>query len=381
MSLYAQNNLLGILGGGQLGRLLIPSALDLGISLKFMDKDGSVCQASTPNFRIGSLQKKDDILDFAKDCKIISVEIESINCEALQEIEYQGKIVRPSSKILEIVQDKLIQKEYFLKNNFPTAPFYKISEYFNLEFYKDKLPLIVKLRKSGFDGRGVFQIQNLNELENLNDLHYIEDKIHFTKEIAVMVVRNSKGQILSYPCVEMDFHSEKYILQTIFSPARIPPKISKKAKEIAEELARNLNLIGLLAVEFFLTSDDEIIINEISPRPHNSAHHTIDQFSHSQFDLMLRALFDLPLPDISSNKKYSSMINIFCAKENETVSKNSAFYFKIFEELLSIPNLFIHWYNKNKIVPFRKLGHITLLSDTIPYLENKTKWIQEKLNI
>ena len=365
-----------ILGGGQLGKMLIPPAQELGIDIHFLDKADAVCRTYNTNFKIGNLQSKKDIIKFTENIKNVSIEIENINCDALYFLESIGKIVRPSAKVLELIQDKLSQKKFYKKNNFPTAEFYEINKESEIKNLNLTYPLIKKIKKSGFDGRGVFEISSIHELSNIKNYDfYLEKKIKFKKELAVMVVRDLKGKIVSYPSVEMKFNKAKKILETVMSPSLINEKLEKEVVEISKEIASKLKIVGLLAVEFFLDENNNPLINEVSPRPHNSAHHTIEQFSISQFEMMLRTLLCIPIFEPRKYTKCSSMVNIFMKNKLNNIKKLNIF----FNNLLKIKDLHLHWYGKKDFIPFRKLGHVTILSDSYKELLIKTKIVEKEL--
>ncbi len=380
MSLYDTQKRLGVLGGGQLGQMLIPPALHLGIELLFMDKAGSICQSVSPNFYEGSLVNAGDVLRFSKYCDILSIEIENVSCEGLAQAQAEGLLVRPAIKLIELVQDKLLQKEYYQKNHFPTAPFFSITTLAQLSQSlpsQFSLPLVQKMRKSGFDGRGVVQIKKIEDLSYaFQEPSILEKKINFEREVAVLVVRDARGNMVSYPCVEMCFHPEKNILIKLFCPAPISPLLEKRLQECARDLANSLEVIGLLAVEYFVISEDEFLINEIAPRPHNSAHHTIKHFDISQFEMMLRALYDLPLLIPQKMAAYSSMINIFLFEEGLETRDLKCFLADL-EGLMGKKNVYPYWYGKKEIRPFRKLGHLTVLSDSYDELLLQTRMIEE----
>jgi 5-(carboxyamino)imidazole ribonucleotide synthase len=286
---YGKDLRLGVLGGGQLGRMLIQAANDLNIHIHCLDPDPNApCSEIAHSFSCGSLTDFNTVLNFGSDKHLITVEIENVNVEALIELEKKGVKVFPQPNVLKLIQDKGLQKEFYLKNNIPTAAFELISSKAEL-LLKTDFPFVHKLRTGGYDGKGVKIISNLSEAEQSFDApSVIEEKIDFQKELSVLVARNEKGEIKTFPLVECEFNPEANLVEFLFSPAEVSPEIELKAKEIASQLIEKLNMVGLLAVELFLTKSNELLVNEIAPRPHNSGHHTIECCTTSQFSQHLR---------------------------------------------------------------------------------------------
>ena len=373
---YGKDLRLGVLGGGQLGRMLIQAANDLNIHIHCLDPDPNApCSEIAHSFSCGSLTDFNTVLNFGSDKHLITVEIENVNVEALAELEKKGVKVFPQPNVLKLIQDKGLQKEFYLKNNIPTAAFELISSKAEL-LSKTNFPFVHKLRTGGYDGKGVKIISNLSEAEQSFDApSVIEEKIDFQKELSVLVARNEKGEIKTFPLVECEFNPEANLVEFLFSPADVSPEIELKAKEIASQLIEKLNMVGLLAVELFLTKSNELLVNEIAPRPHNSGHHTIECCTTSQFSQHLRAILNLPLGDTSLIQA-GAMINLVGEKEF-----NGPVIYDGLENLLSIPGVFPHLYGKEISKPFRKMGHITITGKDINELKAKRDKIKGLIRV
>ena len=373
---YGKDLRLGVLGGGQLGRMLIQAANDLNIHIHCLDPDPNApCSEIAHSFSCGSLTDFNTVLNFGSDKHLITVEIENVNVEALVELEKKGVKVFPQPNVLKLIQDKGLQKEFYLKNNIPTAAFELISSKAEL-LLKTDFPFVHKLRTGGYDGKGVKIISNLSEAEQSFDApSVIEEKIDFQKELSVLVARNEKGEIKTFPLVECEFNPEANLVEFLFSPAEVSPEIELKAKEIASQLIEKLNMVGLLAVELFLTKSNELLVNEIAPRPHNSGHHTIECCTTSQFSQHLRAILNLPLGDTSLIQA-GAMINLVGEKEF-----NGPVIYDGLENLLSIPGVFPHLYGKEISKPFRKMGHITITGKNINELKAKRDKIKGLIRV
>ena len=373
---YGKDLRLGVLGGGQLGRMLIQAANDLNIHIHCLDPDTNApCSEIAHSFSCGSLTDFNTVLNFGSDKHLITVEIENVNVEALAELEKKGVKVFPQPNVLKLIKDKGLQKEFYIKNNIPTAAFELIPSKAEL-LLKTDFPFVHKLRTGGYDGKGVKIISNLSEAEQSFDApSVIEEKIDFQKELSVLVARNEKGEIKTFPLVECEFNPEANLVEFLFSPADVSPEIELKAKEIASQLIEKLNMVGLLAVELFLTKSNELLVNEIAPRPHNSGHHTIECCTTSQFSQHLRAILNLPLGDTSLIQA-GAMINLVGEKEF-----NGPVIYDGLENLLSIPGVFPHLYGKEISKPFRKMGHITITGKNIDELKAKRDKIKGLIRV
>lgn len=369
-SRFGQTHRLGILGGGQLGRMFIQEAINYAIDVHIMDIDESspsypVCTSFTK----GDITNYEDVMNFGENLDVLTVEIENVNVEALYELEKNGVHIYPQPRVLEIVKDKGLQKEFYLTNNIPTSPFVYLDSFNSPDDLKNKLPFVVKLRTGGYDGRGVEVIRSEKDLDKLfNAPCIVEDFVPFAKELSVIVARNHSGEVVVYPTVECEFN-EVNLVAYLFSPADVKSEIETKAKEIAVDLIQKLDMVGILAVEMFLTNNGDLLVNEIAPRPHNSGHHTIECNVTSQFEQHFRSIFDLPLgsPEMT---RFGAMLNILGSDGYE----GPAEYLGI-REAITYPGVHVHLYGKANTKTNRKMGHVTVAGSNM----SEVKSIVEKI--
>ena len=373
---YSEDMRIGLLGGGQLGRMLLQEAIDLNIHLHCLDPDNNApCAKIAHSFTVGSLTDYETVINFGKDKKLISVEIENVNVEALKELEKSGVKVFPQPHILELIQDKGLQKQFYLENQIPTAPFVLIKSKAEL-LEKAMFPIVHKLRKGGYDGRGVNVLKSKEDAENSFDFPSIlEEKIPFVKELSVIVARNEKGQTITFPAVECEFNPEANLVEFLFAPAEISSEIEKQAADLAIDVIEKLGMVGLLAVEFFLDENGNLLVNEIAPRPHNSGHHTIECNVTSQFAQHLRAILNLPLGS-TEIMQAGAMINLLGEKGFE----GKAVYDGL-DLALEIEGVYPHIYGKEITKPFRKMGHVTITDLTIEKVKAKAKKVQGLIKV
>ena len=372
MNFYTSQNKLGILGGGQLGKMLINEANKLNISCKVMDPNKEApCSNLVENFIVGDLLNYDDVYNFGKNVEVLTIEIENVNTDALKKLEEEGVKVYPSSENIKTIQNKSVQKNFYLKNNLPSS-FFKtydnIDDLINeAENKKCNYPFVWKSARFGYDGKGVKVINNIEDLKTLPNIEcIIEDKISIKKELSIIVARNKRSQEKNFPTVEMEFNQEN-LVDKVICPAQISDDLNNKAIQLALKTSRAFNHIGLLAIELFITDNDEILINEVAPRPHNSGHHTIECCLISQFEQHLRAIFNLNLGS-TSIKIPGIMLNLV----GEEKHFGEAIYDNI-EGALKIPGASIHIYGKKDTKPHRKMGHITIVNKDL----NKAKEFAE----
>lgn len=374
---YYQNNFkLGILGGGQLGRMLIQSGIDLNIAFSVLDPDANApCNQLAP-FKIGNLTDYDTVIQFGKSCDLITIEIENVNTQALADLEKMGKKVFPQPHLIELIQDKRTQKNFFIENEIPTADFILTTSKEDVSKQVDFLPAVNKLAKEGYDGRGVQILRNKNDMEKAFDAPGLLEKlINFDKEIAVIVAKNEDGAIASYPAVEMAFHPEKNLVEYLFAPAQLTEAIQQKADAIARKVIDRLGLIGILAVEMFVTNAGEVLVNEVAPRPHNSGHQTIEANETSQYEQHLRAILNLPLGS-TKMRSNSAMVNLL----GEDGYTGDAKY-KGMQKVLSTEGVHVHLYGKKITKPFRKMGHVTIVDNNMESLKKKTFFVKNNLKV
>ena len=372
MNFYTSQNKLGILGGGQLGKMLINEANKLNISCKVMDPNKEApCSNLVENFIVGDLLNYDDVYNFGKNVEVLTIEIENVNTDALKKLEEEGVKVYPSSENIKTIQNKSVQKNFYLKNNLPSSFFKTYDNVDDLineaENKKCKYPFVWKSARFGYDGKGVKVINNIEDLKTLPNIEcIIEDKISIKKELSVIVARNKRSQEKNFPTVEMEFNQEN-LVDKVICPAQISDDLNNKAIQLALKTSRAFNHIGLLSIELFITDNDEILINEVAPRPHNSGHHTIECCLISQFEQHLRAIFNLNLGS-TSIKIPGIMLNLV----GEEKHFGEAIYDNI-EGSLKIPGASIHIYGKKDTKPHRKMGHITIVNKDL----NKAKEFAE----
>jgi 5-(carboxyamino)imidazole ribonucleotide synthase len=365
MNYFSSNFKLGILGGGQLGKMMISETRKFDIQTYVLDpSDEAPCKIACNKFFKGSLTDFETVYNFGKQVDILTFEIELVNIEALEKLESEGIKVYPSPKTLKLIQNKGIQKKFYIDNNIPTS---KFEIYSNLENLKSaiqnqhstiKFPFVWKCTEFGYDGNGVKIVRSIEDLENLPNVECIaEEMIAFKNELAVIVVRNLNGNVRNYPVVEMEFHPEANQVEYVICPARIDEKVAQKAIAIALKVSESFNHIGLLAVEMFQTQDDEILVNEVAPRPHNSGHHTIEASYTSQFENHLRAILNLPLGKCDS-KVAGIMVNLVGSEgfSGQVVYEN-------IEKIMAIDGVTPHIYGKKETRPFRKMGHVTIVNE------------------
>ena len=367
---------LGILGGGQLGRMFIQEAINYNIHVHIMDNDKKAPSAASANtFTKGDINNYDDVVAFGKNLDTLTVEIENVNIEALYHLEKNGVHVFPQPRVLEIIKDKGLQKQFYKKNNIPTSDFELLPSNPDKTSLAQKIPFVQKLRTGGYDGRGVEVIKSEYDLQKIFQEPSIAEKlVPFTKELSVIVARNKKGETAVYPTVECEFN-EVNLVEFLFSPAEITRVIEQKATAIAIDIINKLDMVGLLAVELFLCEDGELLVNEVAPRPHNSGHHTIECNITSQFEQHLRSILNMPLgaTDIT---QFGVMLNLLGSEGYN----GKAFYDGLLD-VLSIKGVHIHLYGKEVTKPNRKMGHITIAKESMPEAITLAKDIKHRIKV
>tara|TARA_B100001939_G_scaffold321833_1_gene311766 strand:- start:903 stop:2039 length:1137 start_codon:yes stop_codon:yes gene_type:complete len=365
---------IGVLGGGQLGRMLIQEATNLNLHIHILDPDKNApCSSIAQSFTCAPLTDYDAVIEFGKDKSLITVEIENVNIEALETLEKSGIPVYPQPRVLRIIKDKGTQKEFYKEHHIPTSPFTLYENKEALINANINYPAVQKLRTGGYDGKGV---QILKDASNsFEDAHLIEELVDFEKEISIIVSRNNRGEISTFPSVECEFNPEAHLVEFLFSPAEISADIEQKAKEIASDVINKLDMVGILAVEMFLTKSGEILVNEIAPRPHNSGHHTIECCKTSQFAQHLRSVIGLPLGD-TSLVQAGAMINLLGEKGYTGTAK-----YEGLDELLKFSGVYPHLYGKEITKPMRKMGHITITGASLNEVKRTAEAIKGVVKI
>lgn len=368
---------IGVLGGGQLGRMMIQSAINYNLHVSCLDPDANApCKSIANEFTVGSLTDYKTVYKFGQDKDVITIEIENVNVEALFALQKEGKKIFPQPEVIEIIKDKGLQKMFYQRNDIPSPDFFLVENKTQIEKYKDFFPFFQKLRTGGYDGKGVVKLGHPNKIEHAFEApSVLERLVDFDKEISIIVARNESGEVKCFPAVECEFNSEANLVEFLFSPAQIKKSIDKQATEIAIKIAEKLNIVGILAVELFVTKDGKVLVNEVAPRPHNSGHQTIEANITSQFEQHLRAILNLPLGDTSIIKP-SVMINLLGEKNHEGIAKYEGLL-----DAIKYKGVYIHLYGKKTTKPFRKMGHVTVLDDDIDLAKKKAITVKDLIKI
>ncbi|MDQ3109148.1 MAG: 5-(carboxyamino)imidazole ribonucleotide synthase [Bacteroidota bacterium] len=375
------NKKIGILGGGQLGKMLCASAANWHIQTMVLNPTIE-CPASLvcKNVYSGNYNDYETVYRFGKLADIITIEIENVNTEALIKLSREGKTVHPNPLSLHIIQDKGLQKDFFLKNNLKSSPYIlcenkeKINEL--IKTGKISFPFVQKLRKAGYDGKGVAVINTADDLHKMMDAPcVIEQKVKIKKELSVIAARDIDGNVSCFAPVEMIFHEEANLVKYLICPAQISEQVVKNATLLATKTIKEFDIVGILAVEMFLDENDELLINEVAPRPHNSGHHTIESAFTSQYEQQLRAILGLSLGSTEMILP-SLMLNIL----GEPGYKGTVKYEGL-EKCMEIKGAKIHLYGKTETAPYRKMGHITILDDSVENAKNKAEYIGKYLKV
>jgi 5-(carboxyamino)imidazole ribonucleotide synthase len=374
-SFYSKNFRLGILGGGQLGRMLIQVATNYDVRISVLDPAADApCSKLAHDFTVGDFNDYDTVYRFGQTVDVLTIEIEHVNVEALEALEKEGKKVYPSPRILRIVKDKGLQKQFYKDNDIATAPFTLIDN--KSELSSAQLPIVQKMRTGGYDGKGVTVLKTEADLEHAFDVpSVLEEMVDFEKELSIIIARNESGQIKSFPLVEMEFNHEANLVEFLFSPAAVDYSIEQKACALAHRLVEKMNFVGLLAVEMFLDKKGNILVNEIAPRPHNSGHHTIEACVTSQYEQMMRAILNLPLGDTTLIRP-AVMINLLGEK-----GFSGPVHYRGLEEVMMWPGVYVHLYGKADTKPFRKMGHVTVCNNNLEEAKTSARKVMETVKV
>ena len=374
-SYFSSDFKLAILGGGQLGKMMLYETRKFDIQTAVLDPSPVAPARLAANyFEQGDLMDFDTVYNFGKQADVITFEIEAVNVDALERLQQEGKRVYPSPETLRKIQNKGDQKDFYFQKNIPTAAYVR---YENLDALKLALtanqisfPFVWKSTTGGYDGKGVQVVRRQEDLEKLADVACIvESMIPFKNELAVIVVRNPDGEVKTYPVVEMEFHPEANQVEYVICPARIDDAVAQKAREVATQVSEAFMHVGLLAVELFQTQDDAILVNEVAPRPHNSGHYSIEGSYTNQFEQHIRAILNLPLGETAS-KTGAVMVNLV----GEEGFQGDVYYEKI-QDILALEGVTPHIYGKRETRPFRKMGHVTIANSDLA----KARAIAEKV--
>lgn len=368
---------LGIIGGGQLGRMLALKAAQWDLKTHCLDKDEHaparlICDA----FQQGSMTNYDDVVSFGRSVDAVTVESDNVNADALETLEQEGKPVYPSAATLRIIQDKGEQRRFCDRNGLP-VPRYEVFENKQALLGSSwKVPYIIKTRSAGYDGKGVFAVNTQADLARVPDQGLVaEEMVSISKELTVIAARNGQGEMETFPVIELFVEEGTYLVDYLICPAEVDEAVQKQAKQIARGLIEALNIRGLLAVEMFLTTEGRILINEASPRPHNSGHHTIESAFTSQYEQHLRGIFDLPMGSCEP-KTLSGMVNVLGAP-----GASGKVRYHGLTECLKMPGVKVHIYGKQEVTPRRKMGHVTILNADYGELHKMIRVVKQKVKV
>jgi len=377
MKAFYQNFRLGILGGGQLGRMLINACTPYDVHTVVLDPAADApCQFVAAEFQQGSITDFDSVYAFGKQVDLLTIEIENVNVAALFQLEQEGLPVYPQPRVIEIIQDKRIQKQFYRDHGIPTPDFVLVNGLDDIRANADFLPAFNKLGKGGYDGGGVRRLNSLADLPNAFDAPgLLEQYIDFDREISVIAARNVKGEVAVFPAVECIFHPEHNLVDYLLSPCSATPDILVRAEAIARTVVEKLQLVGVLAVEMFITRSGEVLVNEVAPRPHNSGHQTISANFTSQYEQHLRAILGLPLGN-TAIKLPSAMVNLLGAEGFSGPAR-----YEGLSELLAIEGANLVLYGKKSTRPFRKMGHVTILDSDVQRLVEKVQLVKQTLRV
>jgi len=377
MKAFYQDFKLGILGGGQLGRMLIQACTNFDLHSSVLDKDvNAPCSLLASSFKPGDITDFDTVYAFGKTVDMLTIEIENVNVGALKKLEEEGLTVYPQPAIIDIIKDKRRQKMFYRKHGIPTADFVLVDNREAIKQHMDFLPAFNKLGTGGYDGGGVQRIRSAEDIEKGFDAPgLLETLVDFACEISVIAARNSKGEVSVFPAVECVFHPEHNLVDYLFAPSEVSPEIEEKAEKIARQVIESFGLVGLLAVEMFVTRDGEVLVNEVAPRPHNSGHQTINANITSQYEQHLRAILGLPLgaTDIILP---SAMVNLL----GEAGYTGPAKYEGL-DDLLAIEGASIFLYGKKETRPQRKMGHVTIVDENADALKRKVEEVKKVIKV
>ena len=381
MGFFSTSKTIGILGGGQLGKMLLNTTRQWDINTHVLDPSPEAPARIACNLFVqGDLMDYQTVMEFGKNVDVLTIEIENVNSEALIDLEKQGVQVYPQGRVLKIIQNKYRQKEFYKKNRIPTSGF----EFFeSKEALKDAVargfvsfPFVWKSESMGYDGYGVKMIRSNQDLETISEGGCLaEDLVTIHKEIGVIVCRRPSGETVSYPSVEMEFHPTANQVEYVLSPARISNQIEKKAQEIARQVSEAFQHVGLLAVELFVTKEGDVWVNEVAPRPHNSGHFSIEASYTSQFEQHIRALLDLPLGS-TQNKVSGVMVNLVGSENHQGPVR-----YKNIEHIMAIEGVNPHIYGKKETRPFRKMGYITIVNESLEIARQIAEQVKETIEV
>ncbi len=365
MDCFSPHFKLGIVGGGQLGRMLLAEAQKYNLHTLVLDPNPDApCKTACTEFLEGDITDAETVYRFGKKVQLLTLEIENVNVDALEQLEKEGIQVFPSAKTIRTIQDKTAQKLFYIDHQIPTPDFMRFAYTHEIQTAIERktlsFPFVWKSNRMGYDGRGVKVVKTYSDLDNLPNVACLtENLVIFKKELAVLVARNANGEVRTYPVVEMQFHPGANYLEYAIAPARIEEGIASQAQLLALKVSQALEHTGLLAVELFLTETDELLVNEAAPRPHNSGHYTLEASYTNQFEQHLRAILNLPLGK-TDNKIPAVMVNLVGKEGYQGIAR-----YKNIPPILAIEGVSLHLYGKKETRPFRKMGHVTVVNKDV----------------
>jgi len=370
---------IGIIGGGQLGRMMIYRSKKLGYRFAVLDGKDAPAQTLADVFIEGSLKDAAALERLARASDIMTYEIEHINTDALDDLYSEGHPMYPSPAVLRVIQDKLFQKELFIKKGIPTASFFTEEDPSSADFSSRKFPLVQKARREGYDGRGVRVLRNAGD-KPMPGPSLFEDMVDIDKELGVMVARSRDGSIAVFPVTEMAFNPDHNICDTVIAPARVDEKTAASAREIAVSVVEALDGVGIFGVELFLDKQGRVLLNEVAPRPHNSGHYTMEACVTCQFEQHVRAIAGLPLGNTTLLQP-AVMLNLLGLPAGPGKSGLGPAIIQGYDEAMKVPGLSLHLYGKTETRPFRKMGHFTVTAATLNEALEKAEYVRGILKI
>jgi 5-(carboxyamino)imidazole ribonucleotide synthase len=376
-NIHSENFKIGMLGGGQLGRMTLQEAYNLNLHIDILDpSENAPCKSLANKFTCGDFKDFETVYNFGKDKDVITIEFEDVNAEALEKLENEGVKVFPQPKVLKLIQDKGLQKKFYEKEGLPTSPYILVENKEEMKNADIEFPVFQKLRKSGYDGYGVQSLKSKADLEKAFDAPSVLEKtVDLDKELSVIVARNKKGEVNHFPLVELEFNPIANMVEFLFSPANVSNDIEEKAYSLAEQLIEKLDMVGILAVEMFLDKKGNLLINEVAPRAHNSGHQSIEGNFTSQFGQHLRSILNLPLGNTDIILP-SVMVNLLGDED----AKGEAVY-KGMDKIIDEKGVYPHLYGKEMVKPFRKMGHITIVNKDLETAKKLAKKIKTQVRV
>lgn len=374
---FSTTTRIGVLGAGQLGKMLATAAAPWDLNLRMLDpSDPAPAEHLCKDFVRGDFRDRDTVLSFGRGCDVLTIEIEQVNVEALEILEQEGVVVHPCPRALKMIQDKGLQKQFFVDHGIPTSEFDLFEGAEAVKAADLSFPCVQKTRTEGYDGRGVKVLRGPEDLDDLlPGACLVEAAVEVQTEIAVIAARSPSGEVKTFDPVEMSFHPTANLVEFLAAPARVSEEAAFQARALAEKTIKAFDVCGLLAVEMFLDADGVILVNEVAPRPHNSGHHTIEACVTSQYQQHLRAILDLPLGD-TSLRQPGVMINVLGGE-----GKSGPVRYEGVEEVFNTPGAHLHLYGKAETRPFRKMGHLTVCHHELGQAIAEARRLQQCISV